>query len=711
MRSTFHETTPICKQVDQGSNVRFLRCKMPPKWFFSLFGSKDWWAVWISAFLFVPSVAIGLSYRLTSLSPKQWKHNPLDAWTDASQILGFFIITIYSAFCLSLVLTMHHAVTVKKKRVTNNKGILCNNSIMDSTANGCRSYCHNDCSSDNKVSNNNNSREDNHHGQPYETKFSDNHQQCCDQLTEADVPKADTAFPDADKTNTAWIAHHQQNSNRDSTTASSDIDLHYRGDSCLEVWQKNVYERLDTEQNCSSSFIDVRQNNNTSADNSEIDQPHIAQSSSYLCPQRRTSAFGRSFLSNITAISGVSLLALVAQWLGEQKSLRQFGLTFELWALLFGMLVSNTKLMRQWLEPGCDGEFFIKVGLVLLGLDLRAVAALGGPGLLASWIPTPLVIVISVFISYRVLKMWHQRDLVLVLVAGTSICGSSAATAIHGCVGDGDPEMLTLSIAIINLLTIPQMIAIPYFAFYVGIATRVAGAWMGASIDATGAVVAAAGIYDGLAGFEDCSSDGDDECAVDVASTVKMVQNILIGPVAIGMSMYWLRYGIHHDGRLTATDNDDIDDSVAEKDQSSLYSGAAPSITSQRSCVSSRSHEYTQNSEKCSSTAHKQRPSLMAQLWDKFPKFVLGFILFSGLLTAIQTGADKKAQSSLRVTVRAVSRWFFGLGFVGIGLSTNIRKLGKKMQNGSPLLLYLVCQLIDLALKYAFAALSFSIIE
>jgi uncharacterized integral membrane protein (TIGR00698 family) len=56
-------------------------------------------------------------------------------------------------------------------------------------------------------------------------------------------------------------------------------------------------------------------------------------------------------------------------------------------------------------------------------------------------------------------------------------------------------------------------------------------------------------------------------------------------------------------------------------------------------------------------------------VWDKFPKFVLGFLLVSVLATA---GFFDKAQIT---TIGNLSRWAFLLTFAGVGLRTNVRAL------------------------------------
>jgi uncharacterized integral membrane protein (TIGR00698 family) len=58
-----------------------------------------------------------------------------------------------------------------------------------------------------------------------------------------------------------------------------------------------------------------------------------------------------------------------------------------------------------------------------------------------------------------------------------------------------------------------------------------------------------------------------------------------------------------------------------------------------------------------------------AFLWEKFPKFVLGFLAISALATA---GAFTEAQAA---DIANLSRWAFLFTFAGIGLRTNVRAI------------------------------------
>src|SRR5271166_5105041 len=61
-----------------------------------------------------------------------------------------------------------------------------------------------------------------------------------------------------------------------------------------------------------------------------------------------------------------------------------------------------------------------------------------------------------------------------------------------------------------------------------------------------------------------------------------------------------------------------------------------------------------------------------AFLWQKFPKFVLGFLLISALATA---GFFNKEQA---LALANLSRWAFLLTFAGVGLRTNFREMRKQ---------------------------------
>ena len=222
---------------------------------------------------------------------------------------------------------------------------------------------------------------------------------------------------------------------------------------------------------------------------------------------------------------GVFVLATLSYVLAHQDQVSAYGLGYAFWALLIGLLISNTIGTPKWLLDGACCELFIKTGLVLLGAEILfgKILALGGPGLVVAWIVTPVVILFMYNFGIRVLKM-KSKALTIVIAAATSVCGVSAAIA-TAAASRAKKSELTLAVGMTLIFTVLMMIFMPMFIKAIGMNQAVGGAWMGGTIDATGAVVAA-GAFLG-------------ERAEKVAAVVKMIQNVLIGVVAFVVALYW----------------------------------------------------------------------------------------------------------------------------------------------------------------------------
>jgi len=222
----------------------------------------------------------------------------------------------------------------------------------------------------------------------------------------------------------------------------------------------------------------------------------------------------------------VFLLAAVAKTIGEQANVDAWHLGYALWALLLGLLIANTVGTPDWLKAGARSELFIKIGLVLLGCEILAskIIALGGPGLIVAWIVTPVVILFMFWFGTRRLGM-ASPSLAMVIACATSVCGVSAAVA-SAAACRATKEELTLAIGMTMVFTVAMMIGMPALSVAIGLDTLVAGAWIGGTVDSTGAVVASGAIL------------GSDAEAV--ASVVKMIQNTMIGLVAFLIAIYWV---------------------------------------------------------------------------------------------------------------------------------------------------------------------------
>lgn len=101
-------------------------------------------------------------------------------------------------------------------------------------------------------------------------------------------------------------------------------------------------------------------------------------------------------------------------------------------------------------------------------------------------------------------------------------------------------------------------------------------------------------------------------------------------------------------------------------------------------------------------TQGQEKPSIRV-IWERFPKFVLGFVgsslIFSFLVDASVVGSTKSLVSGLRT-------WWFALAFTSIGLETKFTDL-VSMEGGRPLAVFLGAQTINLIWTLILAYLIF----
>jgi len=221
----------------------------------------------------------------------------------------------------------------------------------------------------------------------------------------------------------------------------------------------------------------------------------------------------------------VFVIAVFAYMAETQSLMKHWGFGFPLWAIVFGMLISNTIGTPKWVMPAVSTEFFIKTGLVLLGAEIlmNKILAIGQPGIFVAWVCTPITLILTYWFGQRIVKM-PSKTLNIPISSDMSVCGVSAAIATAASC-KAKKEELTLAIGLSMVFTAVCMVAQPAFAKLVGMNQILAGAWMGSTIDSTGAVAAAGAFY------------GDK--ALYVAATIKMIQNVLIGVVAFCVAVYW----------------------------------------------------------------------------------------------------------------------------------------------------------------------------
>jgi uncharacterized membrane protein YadS len=219
-------------------------------------------------------------------------------------------------------------------------------------------------------------------------------------------------------------------------------------------------------------------------------------------------------------------------------------------------------------------------------------------------------------------RLGLDRRLAATLGAGGAVCGVSGAIAIAGAVG-AKKEDAPVAISLVVFWAIVFIFALPLTARALQLPTGVAGAWIGTSEFADAAGFAAAQAYGDYAGHVPGVA-GTADAAVNAYTLMKVIgRDMWIGIWALILSIIastrWEGTGI--EGRAGA-----------------------------------------------------------AEVWRRFPKFVIGFLVASLIVTLIARGysfAEYKidVQPKLVTPIKNLRTWAFIFCFFSIGLTTRFSDL------------------------------------
>jgi uncharacterized integral membrane protein (TIGR00698 family) len=307
-------------------------------------------------------------------------------------------------------------------------------------------------------------------------------------------------------------------------------------------------------------------------------------------------------------------------FLGLWDQAAHYNLEPPLVALGLGLLVSNTVGVPRWLEPGLRVEFYIKTGIVLLGAGLPlTLIAWAGP---VAIVQAAIVSLVTFGVIYfAAVRLGLDRRLAATLGTGGAVCGVSGAIAVGGAVG-AKKQDVSVAISLVVVWAIIMIFVLPLIARALSLPTGVAGAWIGTSEFADAAGLAAAQTYGGYAGNVP-GITGTPDAAVSAFTLMKVIgRDVWIGVWAFVLSLIattrWEKTGV-------------------------------------------------------------QSKSSAAEIWNRFPKFVLGFLIASAVLTLVTRGFDyatykKEVLPALVAPLQAFRTWAFTFAFLSIGLTTRIRE-------------------------------------
>ena len=233
---------------------------------------------------------------------------------------------------------------------------------------------------------------------------------------------------------------------------------------------------------------------------------------------------GEKIRKFLPAFAVLFLIAIIVRLISAEFTLNRY-LEWAFWALITGLLISNTVGVPKWLRPAIRTEFYIKTGLVVMGFSVlfSNIAKFGLYGLGIAWVVTPIVILFIWWFGTRILKI-DNKPLVITVASATSVCGTSAAIA-TGAAAGAKKNDLGIAISVSIIFTILMMVFEPMIIKAVGMSPLMGGALIGGTVDSTGAVVLAGNAL---------GPEGEQ-----AAVLVKSIQNILIGFIAFFVAVFF----------------------------------------------------------------------------------------------------------------------------------------------------------------------------
>lgn len=341
---------------------------------------------------------------------------------------------------------------------------------------------------------------------------------------------------------------------------------------------------------------------------------------------------GKSIKNFILGFPIIYILTIIALILAGNSEVKALNLEAVIFSLVIGLIIGNFFKLPEWFRSALSTELFVKIGLVLLGTSVifSDILKAGSLGLIQA-----LVVVLSVwyFAFWLCKRLKVDDELTMMISSAVSICGVSAAIATSGAI-KGDSKKLSYVISMVLVTAIPMMIFMPIIASHFNFPEEVTGAWLGGSIDTSGAVVASGTLVG--------------ETALKISTIVKFSQNVLLGLAAFAISIYWT---------------------------------------------------YTHNK---SSEVQESKPPL-GVIWERFPKFVIGFIAASVVFSFF---VAPETRESVKESLKNLQGLWFALAFTSIGLETNFKDL---LQSNSrkPLIAFLVAQFFNIIITLIIAFLLF----
>ncbi len=249
-------------------------------------------------------------------------------------------------------------------------------------------------------------------------------------------------------------------------------------------------------------------------------------------------------------------------------------------ALVVGLLVSNLfPKFAESLKPAVTPELYVKTAIVIMGAGV-GIKAIENASLAFSIVFLGLCSILAAYlifwsVVYYIARKYFKfsREWAAPLASGISICGVSAAIA-TGAAIRSRPVVPIMVSSLVVIFAVVELLILPFLAQqFLWNDPLVAGAWMGLAVKTDGAATASGAVADALI-LAKAAENGvlyQKDWVLNTATNVKVFIDVFIGIWAFVLAYIWTKHFETDDKR----------------------NGKVPA----------------------------------RQIWERFPKFVIGYIL------------------------------------------------------------------------------------
>ena len=200
-------------------------------------------------------------------------------------------------------------------------------------------------------------------------------------------------------------------------------------------------------------------------------------------------------------------------------------------SLILGIFFSVINEKFSLSAPKINGTNFLKAGIIFLGgtISLSSVSEIT-----VDYLPLVSIYVVLIFLMGFVIGKLFKvpKNYLILLVAGTAICGGTAMAALAPIIKSKAGELVS-SISLIFLLNLIAIVMFPYLGDFLGMTEREFGIFAALTIHDTASVIGASSIYG--------------EESVVYASVIKLGRTLWIIPTVLLFSLYFKNQEAEYD--------------------------------------------------------------------------------------------------------------------------------------------------------------------